>query len=140
KTYTEKVWGVPAAEIQADWAAQRIKNLSLGKAVLNSILPKRNQKEITSLIEEFQYPRLGPGMMWEVCRDKVVAGGSTVIMNTQVTTIEHRDGEATVVVSEGRDGVRRRHDCTAVVSSMPLGALVAALDPRPPHDVLAAAA
>ena len=75
KTYTEKVWGVPASEIPADWAAQRIKNLSLGKAIVNALLPKRNQKEITSLIEEFQYPKYGPGMMWEVCRDKVVDAG-----------------------------------------------------------------
>src|SRR5919202_4266499 len=87
KTYTEKVWGVPATEIQADWAAQRIKNLSLFKAVMNAVLPKRNQKEITSLIEEFQYPKYGPGMMWEVCRDKVVASGTTVAMKTAVTKI-----------------------------------------------------
>src|SRR6478672_382649 len=78
KTYTEKVWGVPADQIQADWAAQRIKNLSLGKAIVNALLPKRNQREITSLIEEFQYPRLGPGMMWETCRDQVVALGTDV--------------------------------------------------------------
>jgi protoporphyrinogen oxidase len=60
KTYTEKVWGVDATEIQADWAAQRIKNLSLLSAVTNALLPKRNQKEIASLIEEFQYPSSGP--------------------------------------------------------------------------------
>ena len=64
KTYTEKVWGVPVTEIQADWAAQRIKDLSLAKAVMNAC-PKRNQKEIKTLIEEFQYPKYGPGMMWE---------------------------------------------------------------------------
>ena len=60
KTYNEKVWGVPASEIAADWAAQRIKNLSLFSAVLNAVLPKRNQKDITSLIEEFQYPKYAP--------------------------------------------------------------------------------
>ena len=64
KTYTEKVWGVPADELQADWAAQRIKNLSLFRAIRNSLAPRRNQKEITSLIEEFAYPKYGPGMMW----------------------------------------------------------------------------
>ena len=64
----------------ADWAAQRIKDLSLGKAIVNALLPKRNQKDITSLIEEFQYPKYGPGMMWEVCRDKVEAQGSKVRM------------------------------------------------------------
>ncbi len=67
KSYTEKVWGIPTDKLPADWAAQRIKNLSLGKAAVNALLPKRNQKEITSLIEEFQYPKYGPGMMWEVC-------------------------------------------------------------------------
>src|SRR5579883_1317405 len=71
KTYTEKVWGVPATEIKADWAAQRIKNLSLLKAVTNALLPRRNQKEITSLIEEFEYPKYGPGMMWERARELV---------------------------------------------------------------------
>ncbi len=95
KTYTEKVWGVPADEIQADWAAQRIKNLSLGKAVLNSLTPRSGQTEITSLIDEFQYPRLGPGMMWEVCRDKVVAAGTDVRMRTLVKRIEHAGGAPT---------------------------------------------
>src|SRR5207302_10795934 len=84
KTYTEKVWGVPATEIKADWAAQRIKNLSLFNAVLNAILPKRNQKDITSLIEEFEYRKYGPGMMWERCRDIVEARGTKVIMSSRV--------------------------------------------------------
>ena len=61
KTYTEKVWGVPVSSMPADWAAQRIKDLDLGKAIVNMLLPKRNQKDITSLIEEFQYPKHGPG-------------------------------------------------------------------------------
>ena len=64
------------------------------KAILNALLPKRNQKDVTSLIEEFQYPKYGPGMMWEVCRDKVEAAGSKVIMQTAVTTVHHRDGRA----------------------------------------------
>ncbi|MEE2697902.1 MAG: FAD-dependent oxidoreductase, partial [Actinomycetota bacterium] len=78
KTYTEKVWGVPGDQLRADWAAQRIKNLSLFSAVLNSLLPRRNQKDITSLIEEFEYPRYGPGMMWERCHEKVLAQGGDV--------------------------------------------------------------
>ena len=139
KTYTEKVWGVPADQIQADWAAQRIKNLSLGKAIANALLPRRNQREITSLIEEFQYPRLGPGMMWEACRDQVVALGTDVELCRAVVAVEHAGGEAHTVVSEGADGERRRHACTAVVSSMPLGALVRAMDPPAPPEVLEAA-
>src|SRR5687768_8675046 len=138
KTYTEKVWGVPATEIQADWAAQRIKNLSLPKAVINALLPKRNQKEITSLIEEFQYPKFGPGMMWERCRELVEAQGTKVVMNTYVRTIHHEGGRAVAVTAE-TDGAPTRYDASAVVSTMPLGALVKAMDPPAPPDVLAAA-
>ena len=76
KTYTEKVWGYPGSELQADWAAQRIKNLNLFNAVKNALFPKKGQREITTLIDQFEYPRLGPGMMWERCRDKVEAAGS----------------------------------------------------------------
>ena len=63
KSYTEKLWGIPADQIQADWAAQRIKNLSLGAAIVNALSPKRGQTDVTSLIEEFRYPKYGPGMM-----------------------------------------------------------------------------
>jgi len=138
KTYTEKVWGVPATEIQADWAAQRIKNLSLWKAVMNAVLPKRNQKDITSLIEEFQYPKYGPGMMWEVCRDKVEAQGSKVVMETRITAIRHRDGRATSVVVESEGG-QTEHLCSHLISSMPISGLVLAMDPPAPAEVQAAA-
>jgi len=138
KTYTEKVWGCPATEIQADWAAQRIKNLSLFKAVMNALLPKRNQKEITSLIEEFQYPKYGPGMMWEVCTEKVEAQGSKVVMETRVAALQHSGGRATSVVVESEGG-RTEHGCSHVISSMPLSALVLAMDPPAPPEVQAAA-
>ncbi|MGH2685788.1 MAG: NAD(P)/FAD-dependent oxidoreductase [Actinomycetota bacterium] len=138
KTYTEKVWGVPANEIQADWAAQRIKNLSLAKAVINSILPRRNQKEITSLIEEFQYPKYGPGMMWERCRELVEAQGTKVAMNTEVRKIHHQDGKAVAVTAE-TDGAPVRYEASAVVSSMPISALIRAMDPPVPAEVQAAA-
>jgi protoporphyrinogen oxidase len=139
KTYTEKVWGVPAASIQADWAAQRIKNLSLGKAIVNAVMPKRNSKDVTSLIEEFQYPKFGPGMMWEVCREKVEAAGARVQMSARVDRIEHAGGLARAVWFEDGDGRRQRQDCDAVVSSMPLGALVRTMDPPAPPEVLEAA-
>ena len=94
KTYTEKVWGVKVSEMPSDWAAQRIKNLDLRKAVINAILPKRKQTEITSLIEEFQYPKFGPGMMWEVCAEKVVAAGGTVHLSSPLTQIHVAEGRA----------------------------------------------
>ncbi|HEX3539281.1 MAG TPA: NAD(P)/FAD-dependent oxidoreductase [Acidimicrobiales bacterium] len=139
KTYTEKVWGVPATELPSDWAAQRIKNLSLSKAVVNSLLPKRNQKEITSLIEEFQYPKYGPGMMWERCRDKVEAAGTKVLMNTRAAKIRHADGRALSVVAESEDGTETEYPSSAVISSMPITALLRSMDPLPPAEVLRAA-
>ena len=139
KTYTEKVWGVPADELQADFAAQRIKNLSLARAVINSLLPKRNQTAITSLIEEFQYPRLGPGMMWERCADLVTAAGTRVVHGATVTGVIRQAGRAIAVRFVDADGGTVEEPATDVISSMPLPALVMAMDPPPPEEVLDAA-
>ena len=80
KTYTEKVWGIPCNQIQAEWAAQRIKGLSVKTAVLNALFGKNDTK---TLIKEFDYPRLGPGMMWERFAEKIEAAGGEVHMNTK---------------------------------------------------------
>jgi protoporphyrinogen oxidase len=135
KTYTEKVWGVPVSEMPADWAAQRVKNLDLGKAVLNALAPRRNQKDITSLIEEFQYPKYGPGMMWERCAELVTAAGGEVRMATEVRRIHLAEGRATGVTMAGPDGVEVHQPASHVISTMPMRALVAALDPAPPEEV-----
>src|SRR3954447_692078 len=137
KTYTEKVWGIPATQIQADWAAQRIKNLNLLNAVLSALKPSKGT-ELTTLIDRFDYPKLGPGMMWERARDLVVKQGGEVLMETPVVRIEHGDGRASAVtvLAEGR---RRRLPAGAIVSSMPLPALVKAMNPAPPPEVLEAA-
>ena len=139
KTYTEKLWGVDADQIQADWAAQRIKNLSFLTAVTNALLPSRGKTDVTSLIEEFQYPKYGPGMMWEVCREKVEASGSTVHMRTGVTRVRHADGGAFEVEATGPDGAAHIFACTDVISSMPITELVQAMDPPAPDEVLRAA-
>ncbi len=138
KTYTEKLWGVPATTIQADWAAQRIKNLSLFKAVMNAVMPKRNQKEITSLIEEFRYPKYGPGMMWERATELVTAAGCKVVFGAPVTAVHHEGGRAVAVTADA-DGVPSRYPATHVISSMPFRDLLRVMDPPPPPEVLAAA-
>jgi protoporphyrinogen oxidase len=138
KTYNEKVWGVPASEIAADWAAQRIKNLSLFSAVLNAVLPRRKQTDITTLIEEFQYPKYGPGMMWERAHELVTAAGGKVVMNTMVTSIRRDDSGATAVVST-HDGRSVERPASSVISSMPLPQLVLAVDPPAPEAVQQAA-
>jgi protoporphyrinogen oxidase len=139
KTYNEKLWGVPTNKLPADFAAQRIKNLSLSKAIMNALLPKRNQKDITSLIEEFQYPKYGPGMMWERCRDKVEALGCKVMMNTRVTAIHHEDGRALSVVARTADGASTEYPCHHVISSMPISQLLKAMDPPAAETALKAA-
>jgi protoporphyrinogen oxidase len=103
-------------------------------------MPRRNQKEITSLIEEFQYPKYGPGMMWETCRDKVVAAGTDVVMGTTVTKIAHVHGRAVSVTATTTDGSKMEYPCTDVISSMPISELVDAMDPPASDEARAAAA
>jgi protoporphyrinogen oxidase len=143
KTYSEKVWGVPASEISADWGAQRIKGMSLWKAVWEPFRARfagrrQGSKQVTSLIEQFQYPKYGPGMMWERCRDLVEAGGTKVIMETPVTRIRHKGGRAVTVVAE-TDGVTTEYPADHVVSSMPFPLLLRAMDPPVPAEVQKAA-
>ena len=144
KTQSEKVWGVPCTEIQADWGAQRIKNLSLFRAIWEALKPKwvrsrtSRSKQVTSLIEEFSYPKYGPGMMWERCAEIVTAAGTTIEFDAEVTRVDHVDGRA-VAVTAVHDGAEERHECTDVISSMPIGALVRAMQPSPPEEVVKAA-
>jgi protoporphyrinogen oxidase len=146
KTYSEKVWGVPASEISADWGAQRIKNLSLLRAAWEAVKPKSlrlrqaKEKQVTSLIEEFNYPRYGPGQMWETAAGIVTSRGTALQFEERVVRIRHARGAAYEVVTRTAAGEERTYPCDAVISSMPFGALVASMEPAPPAEVLAAAA
>jgi len=142
KTYTEKVWGIPCNEISADWAAQRIKNLSLKEAVLNALLGGRkgkNGKIVTSLIEEFHYPRFGPGMMWERCEELVAGYGSQTLKGIKVERIRHRHGRVECVSGRTKTGERLDFEGSHFVSTMPLKELIEAMDPSPPEKVVEAA-
>ena len=135
KSYTEKVWGIPCDKIQAEWAAQRIKGLSLSKAVINAMFGSNDTK---TLIKEFDYPILGPGMMWEKCRDLIEEGGSTVAMETRVLRVERTETRIDRVIVQKGDQVWAETG-DHFVSSMPVSALVKRLDPPAPEAVLAAA-
>jgi protoporphyrinogen oxidase len=128
KTYTEKVWGIPCTEIRADWAAQRIHGLTFTTAVLNAI---RNSGNVKTLIKTFDYPRLGPGMLWESAARKIEAYGGRVVLEARVVGLRHTDGRVTSVVVEHAGG-RAEIGCDQVISSMPLSALVANLEPAAP--------
>jgi protoporphyrinogen oxidase len=138
KTYTEKVWGMPCEEMSADWAAQRIKGLSLGKAVFDGLKrslglnKKPNDGMATkTLLETFRYPRKGPGMMWEAARDRVVESGNQVLMDhalkalsfnetTQRWTVQATHGDEMIVLNAAH-----------VISSAPMRELAGRIQPLP---------
>jgi protoporphyrinogen oxidase len=137
KTYTEKVWGIPCTEIQAEWAAQRIKGLSLSSAIKNALfgeLGKSKQEVIKTLIDEFEYPRHGPGMMWTRTKALVEERGSRVIFHAPVERIYWREGGVEAVEAGGEI-----YPLTHLVSSMPVRELIEKLSPAPPDELLAAA-
>ena len=136
RSYTEKVWGIPGSEIRAEWAAQRIKDFSLVKAVQRMLGVDRGR--VTTLIEEFRYPRLGPGQMWEAFRDEIENQGIPVHLGRRCESVRHRDGRVeSVVLRSNSHEVEETVD--GVLSSIPLGELVLALDPPAPEEVRAAA-
>ncbi len=144
RRYNEKVWGVPTSQLSADFGAQRVKGMSLMTAVADAMTPKKIKQrrskgaQVTSLIESFNYPKYGPGQMWERCAELVVERGSELHYRSKVVAIHHADGAARSVTVE-TDGERTTFDCSHIISSMPFRTLVESLDPAPPTEVLAAA-
>ncbi len=142
KTYTEKVWGIACSEISVDWAAQRIKNLSLTEAVRNALFNHTRSKEgeiITTLIDRFHYPRFGPGMMWERCAELLAHRGDETLYGVRVERIRHRHGRVEAVYARNPAGEMLEFSGEHVISTMPVRDLVNALDPAPPDDVRRAA-
>lgn len=137
RTYTEKVWGVPCTQIRADWAAQRIRGLSLARALLQAVWKDRT---IKTLADAFDYPRLGPGQLWEAVQALVEASGSRVLLGRRVERIRWEEGRGVTSVEAAGDGGAESHSGDAYLSSMPIVDLVAALDPAPPQEVRRAAA
>jgi predicted dehydrogenase/protoporphyrinogen oxidase len=136
RSYTEKLWGIPGTEIRSLWAAQRIKNFSLGQAVLTMLGLRRDH--VTTLIEKFHYPRLGPGQMWEAFAARAVQHGVPVNLNQRCVAIKHADGRAQSVVVR-QNGDVYEHAVDSVVSSIALSDLVLSLDPPAPPEVQEAA-
>jgi protoporphyrinogen oxidase len=141
KTYTEKVWGIPCSEISADWAAQRIKGLSMVSLLKATLLPQRRkprEKVIKTLIDAFRYPRYGPGQMWETVTRLVRERGGEVLMGCEVRRML-RDGKGVTEVVAVQNGEERRFAGTHFLSSMPMRELIEGLTPAVPAEVLQAA-
>ncbi len=141
KTYTEKVWGIPCNEISADWAAQRIKGLSLISTIKNALLTtqiKNKSDIIKTLIDAFDYPEKGPGQMWEMVADSIQQNGSSLKMNSDVEKIRHASGKIMAFDIRSSDKVETVEG-THFISSMPMQELVRKLEPAAPAEVRAAA-
>jgi len=136
KTYTEKVWGIPCSELKAEWAAQRIKDLSLKTALISMFV--NSKQTIKTLIEEFDYPRLGPGMMWRAVQEEIERRDGRVQLNSDVVQINRTEKRInSIVISE--NGRQTTIQGTHFISSMPITDFVKRLRPEPASEVLHAA-
>jgi protoporphyrinogen oxidase len=134
KTYTEKVWGMSCKDISADWAAQRIKGLSLGSAIWNALIPRRKTKDrsqvIKTLIDSFRYPRLGPGMMWEAAAEKIRTQGGKIQLGCRATSFSWDTLTQTWEVQyKDAQGSIQKIKADHVISSAPIRELIGAITP-----------
>ena len=137
-SYTEKLWGIPCTDISADWAAQRIKTLSLGKAMRTALLG--NDGKIKTLIDQFQYPRLGSGQLYDRIYAELEKRQQSVLLNTEVVKLHHQDGQIThVTMRDRKTQEESMAACDHVISSIPITLLLEQMDPQPPEPVLQAA-
>jgi protoporphyrinogen oxidase len=137
KTYTEKLWGIPCTQLSAEWAAQRIRNLSLSQAVLKALGLSRDG-QVASLIGRFHYPRYGPGQMYETLGERVKKQGGRVHTGEEVVAISHAGSRLTAVHTWGPEG-RLAYPLSHCFSSMPLTELVLRMQPPAPEAVQEAA-
>ena len=144
KEYTEKVWGVPCHAISADWGAQRIKSLSITKAIGHAVTSAlgldRDRQAQTSLIESFLYPKYGPGQMWETVAERFIARGGTLHLNRKVNELTIEEGEVRRIGFITADGRREELACTHVISTMPIKDLILASRSAWPNPVVEIAA
>jgi len=120
------VWGIPCTEIRAEWAAQRIQGLSLARAILSATSVNRRSPTIKTLIDRFQYPRLGPGQMWERCAERVVALGGQVLLGSRVSRLELQNGRVSAMVAQTAEG-EERFEAEHFITTMPLRTLIRSL-------------
>lgn len=138
KTYTEKVWGIPCTEIRAEWAAQRIQGLSLAQAILSATTLNRRSATIKTLINQFRYPRLGPGQMWEMCAERIVEMGGVVSTGSRVRSFKREKNSIKAVEVEtasGSETIEAEH----FISTIPLAHLARSIGENVPEEVSKAA-
>jgi protoporphyrinogen oxidase len=136
KEYSEKIWGIPCDQISSEWAAQRIRGLSLTSALKNALF-KGRKNSVKTLIKQFYYPRLGCGMMYEAAADRIIKKGGVIKLNSEVIEVRYDHNRITGLVYKDKQS----GDCLQVegndfISSMPLDLLVSRMYPSPNEEVL----
>jgi protoporphyrinogen oxidase len=139
KSYTEKVWGTPCSSISAEWGAQRVKSMSIGKALRHAVLKllklDDGRAEQTSLIERFMYPKYGPGLMWETTAERLRERGVQIVMNSPVTRLQMEGGRLCAAGVRDADGSEQRYEGDIFISTMPVRDLVLSQQPPAPPRV-----
>ncbi len=144
EAYTEKVWGVPCSQIRSDWGAQRVKGLSLKRALVHAVkdllssdFKKQQEERETSLITRFFYPKYGPGQMWEIVAKQVAACGGEIRMRHRVSGVHVEGGKVVAVTIEDmQTGKTERTPCDYFFSTMPIKHLAGMMTPHPPARVV----
>ncbi|MBA7493923.1 hypothetical protein ES702_04489 [subsurface metagenome] len=137
KTYTEKVWGIPCSQIGAEWARQRIGGVSLFSAIRHAFLG-RTKSRTDILTGELRYPPLGPGMMYEAMKTKIQGMGGSVVLDSEVISINHNQSEVLSIAVANKAGREKNFGGTKFISTIPISLLVQRMTPKPPPDVLEA--
>jgi len=138
RSYTEKVWGIPCDELSRDWAAQRIRGLSLGGAVRNALFPGKGPRE-RSIIDRFRYPKYGPGMLYGKMAEEIRARGSGVLTGMRVRSVRTGKRGVRNVLAVDRNGTERKFEAEHIISSIPIDELILMIEPAAPEHVLDAA-
>ena len=141
--YTQKVWGLHPQQISKEWGEQRIKGLSLSKAIINAILSPlhliSNKKKETSLIDEYFYPKYGCGQLWNIMADKIKELGGEIKLNTKVVSLKSSDNRIISVIANRPDGQEVINNADYIISSMPIKDLISGLDNVPENIKMIAA-
>lgn len=136
--YTEKLWGVHPSNIAPNWGAQRVKGLSLSKAILSVLLQpfKNNKSKVeTSLIEQFSYPQKGPGQLWETMADEIIAMGGEIKLNNKVISLNAENNHISSVVAEEKSGKQIMLQGDYIISSMPIKDLIESFNTGVSSDI-----
>lgn len=140
KSYTEKLWGMPPSQISSEWGAQRVKGVSLSKVVTDSIkkmLSIKNSKNTeASLIEQFKYPALGPGQLWETLADKITKMGGEILLNHTVCQVDLQDNKILSVSTEDTEGGASKFQGDIFFSTMAVKDLVESMNPKPSNELV----